>query len=148
MIQENIGNSDEKLAAYLKEVEKNAFICLGVRVKLHAEKVVNTVDMNFITTLVANSLEIPFNKIVNSAKGDMEVSAARHIAMFLIRKYIPGVTLAEIGRFFKRDHTTIMYAIDHIEGVVFVRDAIADKVLKCENKLVQLIANNHESQLH
>ena len=147
MVKENSHTErlNEVLAAYLREVEKKVIVCWGVKIKIHVEQMVNKVDMNFITTLVSDTLEMPIDKIINSSKGDMEASAARHIAMYLIRKYIPRVTLAEIGRFFKRDHTTIMYAIDHIEGVVFVKDTVSEKVLKCENNLIQLIENSNES---
>jgi len=149
MTQENspIKRQDEELEYYLKDVEKDVYRNLGVMVKLHVEKVRNRIDMDFITSLVSNTLSIPFDKIINSSKGKMEISAARHISIWLIRKYIPRVTLAEIGRFFKRDHTTIMYAISNIEGLLSVKDADSEKILKCENALIQLIENFHENQL-
>jgi len=136
------------LMEYIRGVEKEVYNRFGVIVNLAVKELESPFSMDLITYLVSDTLGVSIDKIMNSAKGDMEVSAARHIAMYLIKKYIPKVTLVAIGRFFKRDHTTIIYALDHIEGVVFVKDPVAEKVLKCENILIQLKGNKNESQLH
>lgn len=39
---------------------------------------------------------------------------ARHIAIYLCRKHFPGRSLTSLGSFFKKDHTSIMFACKRI----------------------------------
>lgn len=45
-----------------------------------------------------------------------KVAHARHVAMFLIHR--KGHSLSEIGRFFGRDHTTVMAAVRKVEAML------------------------------
>jgi len=60
---------------------------------------------------------------VLSNKRTKDVSNARHIVMYLIREYIPDLSLNNIADFLgKKDHTTIMHGVDKI-GFDISRDS-------------------------
>lgn len=44
------------------------------------------------------------------------VARARQAAMWRIRKEMPDLSLPQIGRFFNRDHTTVIHAIRAVEA--------------------------------
>ena len=61
-----------------------------------------------ITNEVSKRLGIPIDAIFSGYRGK-SVVAARQEAMALCRKH--GYSLPEIGRFFNRDHTTVLHAV-------------------------------------
>jgi hypothetical protein len=50
--------------------------------------------------------------------------AARHLAMWRVHKRLPHYSLPRIGRLFRRDHTTILYAVRKIEARASRGDAL------------------------
>ncbi|RAV56672.1 hypothetical protein DIU36_14825 [Mucilaginibacter rubeus] len=47
-----------------------------------------------------------------------EYAEARHCAMHLMRLLIPGITLHQIADYFKRDHTTVVYAGNRVHDML------------------------------
>ncbi len=71
-------------------------------------------DMITIATLIEKELQCSL-RLLRSQERNKAVSFARQIAMYSIKKYA-HYSLREIGSFFNRkDHSTVLYAIDRIE---------------------------------
>ena len=52
----------------------------------------------------------------------------RHIAMYLANKMTP-LSIHEIGRSFRRDHTTILYAVSKIAALIETDKELAEKIV-------------------
>ena len=59
---------------------------------------------------------------------------ARHFAYFVARS-ITGASLTQIGRAYKRDHTSVVYAVAKMEDLIQVNSSIAQQYRYFENKL-------------
>jgi len=65
---------------------------------------------------------------MTSDRRQRRIAWPRHVAMYLCRRHTP-LSLPRIGRAFrKRDHTTVMYAIDRVEGLMDRYPARAEEV--------------------
>ncbi len=69
---------------------------------------------DIILQIVSNFYSIPIDQI-HANKRSKDTVRPRQIAMYLIRK-LTNNSLPEIGRYFGRDHTTVMHACDKIEN--------------------------------
>ena len=67
-----------------------------------------------IVAVVAKKYGISTSDIMGT-KRNKEISFPRHIAIYLARK-TTAMSLPQIGKFFSRDHTTVMSSINAIEG--------------------------------
>lgn len=45
-----------------------------------------------------------------------KVVRARHVSWHLMRLYVPGITLNEMGRLLLKDHTTVMHGLKSISN--------------------------------
>ncbi len=45
---------------------------------------------------------------------------ARHMAMYLMYCLIPSTTIASIGKYFNRDHTSVLHAKAHISDIMYL----------------------------
>ena len=54
---------------------------------------------------------------IMSTSRTKEVVNARQVAMFIIRQ-LTKLSLPEIGRFFGRDHTTVLHSLEKVEGLI------------------------------
>ena len=72
-----------------------------------------------------------FNMDVDTLRGNgqgREVTHARQIAMYLIRR-LRGTSLKDIGKYFEgRDHTTVLYSLKQVEKKMRVDPAFAETV--------------------
>lgn len=64
--------------------------------------------------IVANTYRVSVEEILGPRRWEPLVQA-RHLAIWLAKE-ITGWSSPELGRYFNRDHTTILYAIDVVEG--------------------------------
>lgn len=72
---------------------------------------------------------------LRSAKRDKEITFARHIAMYLMKKHT-NHSLKDIGMFLaRRDHTTVMHAYEKILQQIELKPEISEIVGKIENEL-------------
>lgn len=69
-----------------------------------------------IIAIVADYYLVSVNDVL-SARRSKDISRIRHIAMFLATT-LTLLSQADIGRRFKRDHTTVLHAVRKIEGEV------------------------------
>lgn len=54
------------------------------------------------------------------------VTHSRHIAMYLVKRYTL-LTFTEIGAYFKRDHSSVVHAVNKITEMIFVnKDGVRD----------------------
>ena len=73
------------------------------------------------------------------------VTYARQIAIFIIREYFPKITLRDIGKYFgKRDHSTIIYSLRTIKGLLGSRDIKASRIVYRDIMAVHIALNKKE----
>lgn len=66
-----------------------------------------------------------------------DVVKCRHVAMFLMKKYKPEITLKFIGKIFSLDHTTVIHGINTVRDICeFDKDLRVD-ILLIEQKFIQ-----------
>lgn len=85
---------------------------------IHAEhkKPVLAPDLHQIATKVAQHFDYTLEEL-RSAKRHKDLTAARHVAMYLMKKFT-SKSLREIGHFLDRkDHSTVIHACDKIEQI-------------------------------
>ena len=58
---------------------------------------------------------------------------ARHVTIYLMRKYNLFASLKMIGKYFKRDHTTVIHAINNINSLLETDPAFKNMVLDIES---------------
>ncbi len=117
----NITENIRQIEGALKKLRAISYI-QGDDINIdHAKEVVlnlktrdaQTVTPEKILSYVSRKYNIPPEDIT-SAKRSKDITNARHIAIYLIRKMM-DMSLIEIGKFFNRDHTTIMSSIGNVE---------------------------------
>ena len=69
---------------------------------------------------------------IRSKKRNDNIAKARHICMYMIRR-LTQLSLADIGKIFSRDHTTVISSIKYVEGQIDMPDGI-------ENEINEMIA--------
>jgi chromosomal replication initiator protein len=68
-----------------------------------------------------------------------QVAAARHVAMFLIRKYT-RLTLKEIGDRFKKDHTSVIHGVQRVNDAFDTKMDVYQDVVKLMGVVEQKVA--------
>ncbi|MEB3299658.1 MAG: chromosomal replication initiator protein DnaA [Candidatus Sericytochromatia bacterium] len=74
---------------------------------------IQPVTIERITTLVARTFEVSVEDLV-SERRSQDITRPRFIACYLCRE-MTGLSFQEIGRFFRRDHTSIMHSVKTIK---------------------------------
>jgi chromosomal replication initiator protein len=93
-----------------------------------------SITFDSIIKEVANYYKLSITDIRSKVR-TKEFATARHIGMYLTHKILKP-TLMEIGDFYgKRDHTTVMHAINKIEQQIRLDQKLAQIVLEIENSL-------------
>ena len=82
---------------------------------------------------VAKKMGVDENEIKSKSKRK-EITSARHIVIFLIRKYTP-YSLKQIGALFGRDHSTIMNSIDVVETKIKSEPLFEREIEEIENEI-------------
>lgn len=97
----------------------------------HQDKIM-TIDS--ITKTVASFYKIPLGDI-RGKKRKAELVLARHISMYLIHKLLKK-TLEEIGDYFdKRDHSTVIHAIDKMKKRIQDESSFSQHIYEIESTL-------------
>ena len=55
---------------------------------------------------------------IKSANRSQNISLARNVSMYAIKVLLPNITLKDIGSYFKKDHSTVLYSIKKIEEAI------------------------------
>ena len=77
-----------------------------------------------IMQAVANYYCIPVEQITSN-KRSKDTVQPRQVSMYLVRDLL-GYSLPEIGKVFKRDHTTVLHAVDKIKNQMTSSSEISD----------------------
>ncbi len=94
----------------------------------------DSITFDSIIKSVANYYKLSISDIRSKVR-TKDLATARHIAMYLSHKILKA-TLVEIGDFYgKRDHTSVMHAVNKIEQQIRVDQKWAQTVLEIENSL-------------
>ena len=118
---ENIKDNVRQIEGALKKMRALSII-QGEEINInHAKKAVTDVLTNAaqavtpakILSYVSRKYNIP-EEDIRSRKQTKDIKNARHITIYLIRKLL-DMPLASIGKFFNRDHTTMISSVDFVE---------------------------------
>lgn len=127
------------LSKWIAQKEKEAEKLFGRELKLWFADANNALAIDAIAKLVSDILTIPVIDLLRDSR-ELEVVEARQIIMYLCSVYISEIKPSDIGQTFKKDRTTVIYAVGKIKDRLYVKDAsITDKVGNCEAELLKRI---------
>lgn len=93
-----------------------------------------TIDLQKIACKVAHHFNFTLTEL-KSNKRHKHIALARHIAMYFMKKYTDS-SLTDIANFFKkRDHSTVIYAIEKIENHKQKNPGLLKEITSIDNKL-------------
>lgn len=97
-----------------------------------------SIKMNEIMAIVANEGDCTVTSLSCPIR-TREVTLCRHVAMYMCRKHTDN-SLKAIGARFKRDHTSVILAIENIESKLAVEGftEVHQLVQAVEAKILQL----------
>ena len=55
---------------------------------------------------------------MKSSARAQNISQARNVAMYVMKKVIANITLKEIGVYFNKDHATVIHSVKRIEDTI------------------------------
>lgn len=88
----------------------------------------NQVTIEDILRVVSRTLHVDEN-LIKSGNRTEQVALARHVAMYLAKQLIPGITLSQIAvAFGKRDHTTVIHAEQKVRELLDTDTALQMQV--------------------
>lgn len=87
-----------------------------------------------ITEVVSEHLSIPKDDILSS-KRSADIALARQIAMYLCRT-LTEKPLEAIGDYFKKDHTTVMHAVEKIKSNIQTNETLNNTVETIKKKIM------------
>ena len=90
-------------------------------------------SMDALARAVANNFKIPIGDLKGKSR-IKEVTIARHIAMYMSHKILKK-TLEEIGKFYDRDHTTVIHGVKKIEEQIKENPQVSQKIYEIESSL-------------
>ncbi len=76
-----------------------------------------------VVKFVADGYGVPQEDILGNSR-DFRIAFARHMAMYLTRE-LSGEPLSNIGRYFKRNHSSVIHAVQRIQKLRAHNPAIA-----------------------
>lgn len=118
---ENIKDNVRQIEGALKKMRALAYI-QGEPISIsHAKIVVNDVLTNManaitpakILSYISQKYNVP-EEDIKSSKRTKDITAARHLTVYLIRMLL-DMSFVSIGKFFNRDHSTIMMSTEKVE---------------------------------
>jgi chromosomal replication initiator protein len=155
-VASNLELSDELvdyLARYLKgDIRKTESVLLGIRAKSCLLK--TKPDMDMIKDALSNLMEMPrqldgkaireliscqYNVSVDaltSRSRKKTITFPRQVAMYLTRKYTDH-SLADIGAFYNRDHSTVLYAIKVVTRESSRKNGVREQIDILSRKLTK-----------
>jgi chromosomal replication initiation ATPase DnaA len=100
------------------------------------------VKLEGILSAVSASTSIPIEALkegggVKGKRGRREVTTARQIYCFVARE-LTGCSLYEIGKAVNRDHATVLYSINTIQGYIDIGDR---EIIDIKTDVAQRISN-------
>lgn len=89
-----------------------------------------------IVNAVATFYEVDAKKLLWKTR-TREIVTPRHVAMYFVRKYT-SLTLDQIGRLFKRDHTVAIYALRSVKDLCDTDPIYRQKIQHLTNILLEM----------
>lgn len=86
-----------------------------------------------IFKIVCKHMQVDENEIKSKSR-KKETATARHIIIFLIKKYTP-YSLKQIGTIFGKDHTTIMNSVAVVENRIKTEPLFEREIVEIENEI-------------
>lgn len=94
-----------------------------------------SIDLNFIAKIIVKNYGFTLSEL-KSNKRIKSVSLVRHISMYLMKKYCEK-SLSDIGLFFNRkDHSTVIHAIEKIEQMINCDENFKQELQNLESKIL------------
>jgi chromosomal replication initiation ATPase DnaA len=136
---ETAGTIQEWIEGFEKEINRRFKTSFKV---VLVQKQFTKIDT--ICEIVSGVTNIPVTRLRGKSRDDKTVDA-RQIAMYLCRHYTK-LSLAGIGRWFNRDHSTVIYSIETIQDRIFSVDATTLPILEeCEKKVKQFFSDENNN---
>ncbi|UCJ08150.1 hypothetical protein KTO58_02920 [Chitinophaga pendula] len=128
-----------RLHHILQEAEKSILEETGLQVAVEVKRTYTSLSIAAIAAQVCLQLNIPMQLLLSGSR-QCEVKEARHLIMYLCRKYIKGITPGAIGRQLGRDRTTVLHAWSVIEDRIYCRDEqVLRKLALAETEIADMI---------
>ncbi len=132
-LSENLRDNIRQIEGVIKKMNAYCLMC--------NEKITLSLAEKFISDIVTITSKIDGNKIVNSASEKYniprdvilgksrrnDIAWARHMAIYVMKKLM-GCSTVEIGKFFNRDHSTIMASIEKIKKLADTDPTVAREI--------------------
>lgn len=132
-LSENLKDNIRQIEGVIKKMNAYCLMC--------NEKITMQLAEKSISDIITLNSKIDGTKIVNSAaekygipadeilgkKRTKEIAWARHMSVYAMRK-LTDMSLNDIGKFFNRDHTTVMTSIEKIEKDSDSNPAVAKEI--------------------
>ncbi|MEN3045962.1 MAG: chromosomal replication initiator protein DnaA [Candidatus Hydrothermales bacterium] len=120
---------------YALQSTKNIKINLAI-----AQKVLSDIfsksqssDLEDVLITVSEYYNLPKTEIM-SKKQKKELVHARQVSMFIMKNVL-NMSIVEIARFFGKDHTTVLHAIEKIENLLDKDEKLKNEILEIEKML-------------
>lgn len=97
---------------------------------------VNKLSAKAISELVGRQFRVSLDEMQSKSR-KRTISFPRQVAMYLCRKHTEE-TLADIGRVFRRDHSTVMHAIKVVSGLNRRDASVSEQLKLLSDKVKQL----------
>lgn len=101
----------------------------------HIHEISTASENEKILSIVLNFFGITKKAILSKSR-TWDVVYPRHIAMYLLRKENKNTSVG-VGKLFKRDHSTVLYATGHIKDLMFTDPKVKGDVENIEELLKQ-----------
>lgn len=118
----------ERINETTKRTEIHISNIVGVPCKIHIEymgKITKTLTQQEVVQIVSDNFGVQYDDILSPHR-ERAKTEARHTAQTLAYKYC-GLSLSNIGKFFGRDHSTIIHARNNVKNYMEVYPSYRQK---------------------
>lgn len=105
-------------------------------------KELSSLTPDVITKFIAGHYNLPVDEIVNDCR-NRELVKVRHISMYFCRLFC-GYSLEHIGRYFNRDHATVLHAYQSVRDQAQIYVSYRNEIEILENELACKVRYDRE----
>ena len=87
---------------------------------------------------------MPVPVLLQSGSRPRHVVTPRQVAMYLAHVLLPEVSWLQLGKAFRRDHTTVLHGYRHIMGQITDNERLAATVEHLHAKLEPMLRRNNK----
>jgi chromosomal replication initiator protein len=131
-LEMQLADKNDRIKELEGQLQSNRIELANARAKLPAEEIAAVnLKMERIILTVATYYGIT----VNDIKGrDRSKAPQRQVAMYLCRS-LTGRSLPDIGRWFRRDHTTVMFGARRVEAQLLWDPVLCQQIIDLQDRL-------------